>query len=136
MMWLSLVFEQVSLVQICARFDGKIHIWLLHIARIQYRVPEPLAALLLDPTILKAGRHVGGDLKHLCRTNQLRGYEAVFELGKNARQRGLVDNGYVLCIACRTVCCGECGCSPFFFGLACAVVGSAVLRPAVVAKSV
>jgi hypothetical protein len=132
---LSLAFEQVSLVQLCARFsDGKIHIWLLHIARIQYRVPEPLAALLLDPTIVKAGRNVGGDLKHLCRTNRLRGYEAVFELGKNARQRGLVDNGYVLGTACRSA---SCGCSPIFLVWHARLwFGSAVLRPAVVVKSV
>jgi hypothetical protein len=86
---------QVSLVQICARLDGTLCIWLLHLARLdRYRVPAPLEALLMDKDILKGGRNVGGDLQRLCRLNGLRGYEGAFELGKNARLRGLVTDGY------------------------------------------
>jgi hypothetical protein len=91
---MMVMFLQVAIVQLCTEMHGITTIWLLHIARIGFRVPQELAALLRDPDILKGGRNVGGDLARLVRLNHLRSFEGAFEVGRNASARRLIPDGY------------------------------------------
>ncbi|KAI9249771.1 hypothetical protein BDA99DRAFT_217405 [Phascolomyces articulosus] len=88
---------KVSLVQVACKND----VWLF---RINTTAPFPasLSSLIEDPSILKVGRNVKGDLKKLQRDYRI-SWNGALELGSFCRRRGAIGRGTLglsaICVA-------------------------------------